>query len=213
MNVNLSDFKLENDLKNDTITKNNIKFKSFDRKTGELRLKAKPFSSKKAVKITYPVAAKGSKNAFALLELKLDKDTGVSYTLNFRAKKEQWQYLILTDKKVVLEQNDSWRLNSADKAFPQGIIVKELNKNTAPESNRLMAGLIWERVKSRIEHGSEKAYFLYCKNPLPVKEKTLTDIVVQHGKGSDKWEDVITDIPSPTFHDHGIRLIINPIIS
>jgi hypothetical protein len=213
LNVNLNEFSLEGDSNDETFTKSNLKVKSFDRETSELSLKAKPFPSKKAVKITYPVAAKADKNAFALMEFQLSKDTGISYTLNFKAKKQQWQYMILIDKKMVLEQNDSWRLNSADKAFPQGIIVKELNPNIAPESNQLMAGLIWERLKSRINPDNEKVYFLQCKNPLPVKEKPLTDLVIQHGKGSDKWEDVITDISSPTFQDNGIRVIFNPIIS
>jgi hypothetical protein len=213
LNANLNEFRLENDLNDDTVTKSKLKVKSFNRETGELSLKANKLPSKKAVKITYPVAVKGDKNAFALMELTLNKATGVFYTLNFKAKKQQWQYLILTDKKTVLEPAGSWRLNSADKAFPQGIIVKELNKNTAPESGRLMAGLIWERLKSRIDFDNEKAYFLNCKNPLPIKEKPITDLVIQKGKESDSWEDIITDIPSPTFQDHGIRLIVNPIIS
>lgn len=212
LNANLNDFTLENDLKDDTITKNNIKVKSFDRETGELRLQANPFSSKKVVRITYPVAAKEDKSAFALLELKLNKDTGISYTLNFKAKKQQWQYLILTGKKTVLEQKGSWRLNSADKSFPQGITMKKLSKNTAPENNRPMADLIWDRLKSGINFNKEKAYFLQCKKSLPVKEKSLTDIVIQRGKGNGNWEDVIADLPSPTFQDHGIRLIVNPTI-
>ncbi|MGC2237426.1 MAG: hypothetical protein WA584_14785 [Pyrinomonadaceae bacterium] len=213
LNADLNNFIFENELKDDIITKINLKVKSFERETNELRLKANPFPSKKSVKITYPVAAKASKNAFALLELKLSKDTGIFYTLNFKARKEQWQYLILTDKKNVLEQSGQWRLNSADKAFPQGIIVKELNKNTAPESNRPMAGLIWNRLKSGIDSDNEKAYFFCCKNPLPVKEKPLTDLVIQQKKGSDKWEDIITDILAPTFKDNGVRLITDPIIS
>lgn len=213
LNVDLNNFKFENDSNDDTIKKNKLEVKSFERETSELRLKAKPFPSKKVVKITYPVAAKASQNAFALLELKLSKDTGIFYTLNFKARKEQWQYLILTGKKNVLEQNGQWRLNSADKAFPQGIIVKELDKNTAPESNRLMAGLIWNRLKSGIDLDNEKAYFFCCQNPLPVKEKTLTDLVIQQKKGSDKWTDIITDIMAPTFKDHGVRLITDPIIS
>lgn len=212
LNVNLNEFIFEIDPNDDTIKKN-IELKSFERETNELRLKAKPFSSKKAVKITYPVAAKVSKDAFALLEIKLDKDTGVSYTLNLKAKKQQWQYLILTGGKKVLDEKGSWRLNSADKAFPQAITVKELNKTASPESERLMAGLIWDRLKAGIDFDNEKAYFLYCKNPLPIKEKVLTDLVIQQGKGSNNWQDIITDIPSPTFRDNGIRLITNPVIS
>lgn len=213
LNVKLNEFRLENEVNGDNITKSNFEVKSFTRETGELHLKAKPFPAKKAVRITYPVAAKESNHGFALMEIRLNEDTGISYTLNLKAKQEQWQYLILTDKKKVFEEKGTWRLNSADQAFPQLVTVKELNQDSAPESDRRMAGLIWERLKSGIDPEKEKAYFLYCKNPLPIKEKTLTDLVIQQGKGSDDWEDIITDIASPTFQDHGIRLIINPIIS
>lgn len=213
LNVETTDFKIEVEPNDETAAKNAVEVKSFDRETNQLRLKTKSSPITRIIKISYPVAAKASENAFALLELKLNKTAEASYSLNFKAKRRQWQYLITTGKKTSLEPSAAWRLNGADKAFPQELVVTELNKNTAPVSDYQMANLIWDRIRAKIDSASGRAYFLRSVNPLPVKEKTLSDLVIQRGKNGDDWENVITELSSPTLRDQSIRLVENPTIS
>lgn len=169
-----------------------------------LRYTGGPITGKVALKASYPVAVQTGGTALALLDLELPEAKKPSnpkiYTLQLRAQKVKWQYLIPAGSATAPALNHPSALKLIVDSASYAASISTLDKSNGPGTANAMAHLVWERMSPAFGP-TTKMYYIGSDVPIPYQEKPLADIKI---KDSAETTDIITGLRNPRSQDHGL---------
>ncbi len=173
-----------------------------DEKT--LRYTGGPITGKVALKASYPVAVQTGGTALALLDLELPEAKKTInpkiYTLQLRAQKVKWQYLIPAGSATAPALNHPSALKLIVDSASYAASISTLDKSNGPGTANAMAHLVWERMNPAFG-ATTKMYYISSNVSIPYQEKPLADIKI---KDSAETTDIITGLRNPGIQDHGL---------
>lgn len=179
--------------------------------------------NKELISVSYPWSESGVlKKAFAVLDIHLNKPTWneqteefelQSYTLEFKARQEKWQYLFITphDKALQVNETDSWELKVEERAYPAKFM--ELNSSHSPDSDNLMAKLVWDRLRPSLDLTKNKVYLLKSLNGIELQDKVLNDLELIRERSNGTRTVIFSELSNPAINNNGFSIVKKPVIT